>query len=198
MRKRRPVDLTHVEPREIIRVSLETGDKRTAIARYPFKLAEIELHFEKLRADCRQKGRVEAAATVGRLDLPNMREIEELALDWWKGRERGRMPVVRDDNDLNDLIEEDAASLAHPPWGDPDVIASTTGQPLVLAGMVSKPRKVGSVQLQSRTLTLNRGSFTGITGNLRQGFCASTEPGFTAGDHSRGAPLRGPQPSGNV
>ncbi len=114
VRKRRPKDLEHVEARGQIRLSLETSDKRTAIKRYPFKLAEIELGFENQRKELQETGRVGHALSLGKLDLLERADIEVLVADWWSARERIRRPVIRDYDDLAEAvasIDEDTAMI---------------------------------------------------------------------------------------
>lgn len=161
VRKRVPVDLAHVEPRDQIRLSLETSDKRIAITRYPFKLAAIELVFENHRAELRKKGHVGAALTTGRLELLNRQEIEALAADWWRGRERIRTPQLREEDDPSDLIasiEDDAVRLASPLPTDLNPITLAADQLLVQAGMAAERRSVGEIQLSTRSPKVNRGS----------------------------------------
>jgi hypothetical protein len=47
------VDIRHLDTRDQVRVSLDTSDKRKAIARYPQKLPEIQAGFDALRVTSR-------------------------------------------------------------------------------------------------------------------------------------------------
>src|SRR5665213_438444 len=81
LRKRVPQDLRNVERREQVRLSLETSDRREALRKYPFKLAEITLQFESLREHLKRSGRVGSALARGRLDERTSDDLERLALD---------------------------------------------------------------------------------------------------------------------
>lgn len=88
VRKKVPVDLQHVERRDQIRRSLKTKDFRAAVQRYPIKLAEIIVGFDKLRAELRESG-VVMAAHAGNCRLIHERPYRKAFSLLVKGASRG-------------------------------------------------------------------------------------------------------------
>lgn len=148
VRKRVPLDLTQVEPRFSIRLSLETTDRKRAIKLYPFKLAEIEMHFSILRNRLQSAGKTSAALAVGKLERLGQREIEELVTDWWAKRTPARQPVANDPAEVEMLvaeIEQDADAVG-PDARASEVVCGVADSLLVSAGMASRPHAVGMVK----------------------------------------------------
>jgi integrase len=147
VRKRTPVDLQHVERRRSVRYSLDTTSFREAVKRYPFKMAEIQADFERMRHELREQGKVSAALAVGKLERLSEGEIESLAAAWWARREAYRQPQVDEDDPLAVLAEEEAL-LARRDEGDGDPVRNLADRLLVDAGMASKPLRVGRIKTQ--------------------------------------------------
>lgn len=161
LRKRVPADLVHVERRSQIRLSLETADKKVAIRRYPLKLAEMEVGFEKLRTQLREQGRVPAALSSGKLEQLARRDVEGLVLRWWANREPLRHS---EDNDALDpsealhTIEQDLGALDKPHPQEPDPVRSIADQLLVQAGMAAYPQRRGPIRTKVRYPAVDRSS----------------------------------------
>ena len=148
VRKRVPVDIMHAEPRSNIRWSLDTSDKKRAIQRYPFKLAEIEKHFSDLRNRLQSAGRVDAALTVGKLEALSDRDVEKLVSDWWATRVAIREPTAQNPDEIQELvadIESDARVLGTKA-GDSDIVRGLADRLLVDAGTASRPHRVGKIR----------------------------------------------------
>ena len=131
VRKRVPVDLRHAEKREFIRESLGTGDRREAVRRYPVRLAAIEAGFDRLRTELRERGKVSAALTVGKLERLSPREIEALAADWHGRRAQARADAARELLDTPEEVEVTVDAFYGP---SDEAIQSAVDRLLVDAG----------------------------------------------------------------
>ncbi len=160
VRKRVPVDLTHIEKREQIRLSLDTSDKRVAIRRYPAKLAEIERTFTVLRAALQSQGHAEGALAAGKLDKLTRHEIEAIVSAWWEKRSRHRQPHLSAYDSPEELLAELEAETAALRIPDlvADPIGHATDQLLVEAGHRAQARKLGRGQTQVRYPVVDRAS----------------------------------------
>lgn len=155
VRKRVPLDLKHVDPRFQVRLSLDTADRRTAIQRYPLKLAEITVGFEKKRAELQERGAVAAALARGRLEDLGRVEIEQLVAKWWTGRKACRAPVIEAGDDYSEIVtalEADAARA-------PEDAVPLADRLLVEAGMAAYPHKVGQMQSAALYPAVDRNTF---------------------------------------
>lgn len=144
--KRVPVDLRHVHPREHERRSLRTSERRTAIQRYPLKLAEITLGFEKLRVELREKGTIAAALSRGRLEDLSRNEIEQLVAKWWGLR--GPFPPPEIDEHLEPA--EVAAACDEDAVRAEEAAPSVADRLLVDAGMAASPWRVENGPIRTR------------------------------------------------
>ena len=158
VRKRVPTDLVGLETRGQIRLSLETADRKTAIKRYPSKLAEIEAHFDGLRNRLQRMGPIESALAVGKLEQLGQRELELIVSDWWRAREDARRPTVEHTDDLATLvaeIEEDVRHLGGDPTNN-DTVRGVVDALLLRAGIAAKPLLIGSRATSVRYPTVDR------------------------------------------
>ena len=149
VRKRVPIDLVHVEKRSQIRLSLDTQKVREAVKRYHFRLAEIEIGFETLRNELRERGKVSGALAVGKLERLSRGEIEALVADWWTARTAYRtLPVSGDNDDPMALLEEEERFLVHGHEAGADPVQSVADRLLVDAGIAAQPLRVGKIKTQ--------------------------------------------------
>lgn len=149
VRKRVPADLQHIEPRESIRVSLGTRDKREAIQRYPLKLAEIEAGFARLREELLSKSFVDVALATARIEDLGRAAIEGLVRQWWMDRAELRQPKWRDGQSvaevLADLDDDERLSTIAADEGR-DLATEMADQLLVNAGAASRPHRAGTIK----------------------------------------------------
>ncbi len=159
VRKRVPVDLAAVEKRASLRFSLETFDRRTAIKRYPFKLAEIEAHFEQLRNRLQTMEPIEAALVSGKLECLQPKQIEAVVADWWRSRDAARKPYVKGAESIAALIadvDDDAHRVSAD--GNCEVVRSVADRLLVEAGMVARPHRAGAITGRVQQPNVSRSS----------------------------------------
>lgn len=155
VRKRVPADLRHVDTRWQVRRSLGTSNLREAVRLYPDKMAEITREFEQQRADLGRHDRVTQALLTAKLERLSRAEIDGLVWAWWEKRAAARQPRVDDFEviDTLEVIEDDLKELAASRNEEADPVAD---QLLVDAGMVSHPRKFGSIVTASRSPQVDR------------------------------------------
>jgi integrase len=159
VRKRVPVDLVGVEKRASLRFSLDTADRRSAIKRYPFKLAEIEAYFAKLRERLRMMGPIEGALALGKLERLRQGQIEAVVSDWWRRREAARTPVVEEPEEVAALVADVEHDARHVGTGaDCEVVRSVADRLLVDAGMAVRPHRVGAIIARVRQPDVDRGT----------------------------------------
>jgi integrase len=155
VRKRVPVDLIGLEKRSQLRFSLETSDLRTAKKRYPFKLSEIELHFETLRNRLQKMSAMESAVVSGKLERLRTSEIEALVSDWWGKRESARQPAVEQSEELSgllaDVVDDSLQSGA-------ETVQSVADALLVDAGVLAQFHRVGAITTRVRYPVVDRGT----------------------------------------
>ncbi|OWK33655.1 site-specific integrase [Sphingomonas dokdonensis] len=159
VRKRVPVDLVGVEKRASLRFSLDTADLRTAIKRYPFKLAEIESHFDKLRERVRIMGPIAGALALGKLERLRHGQIEAVVSDWWRRREEARRPVSEEPEEIAAIVADVEHDARHVGAGaDCMVVRSAADRLLVDAGIAVRPLRVGSITAKVPQPDVDRGS----------------------------------------
>lgn len=149
VRKRIPIDLRHIDPRDSIRVSLGTTDKREAIRLYYLKLAEITAGFEQMREALRARPFVEAALSTARIEDLGRTAIEGLVRDWWQGRAALRAPETLAGEDLGmALASRDAEELLQKRSVEEgrDLASEVADRLLVEAGHASRPHRVGKIK----------------------------------------------------
>jgi integrase len=157
VRKRVPVDLVGLEKRASLRVSLDTADLRTAKKRYPFKLAEIEAHFDALRNRLQTMGATETVLAAGKIERLRERDIDAIVSDWWQRREAARRPEINDADELAEVvieIERDAQYVLA--GAESEVVYSVADALLVHAGFPARSHRVGAIATQVRYPTIDR------------------------------------------
>lgn len=161
VRKRIPADLQHVDPRESIRVSLGTTDKREAVRLYHLKLAEIEMGFKRLREDIRSRPFVETTLATGRIQDLGSAALEALVRDWWGKREPFRKAPSDASNCLENPLHDlhaDAAMMAQAKAEGRDLAANLADRLLVEAGVKSARHRVGKIKTAVRYPVVDRDS----------------------------------------
>lgn len=159
VRKRVPIDLRPLAARDQVRLSLETGERRLAVQRYPFKLAEIERGFDELRQDHRALGKVERSLRTGQLEALTWSELGELASEWWDRRSAARTPDPEDLSDVPALvvqIDDDLQRSLSPRLEDGDVVEALVDRLLVQAGVPARPMKAGVMRTRALYPDLDR------------------------------------------
>jgi hypothetical protein len=146
VRIRVPTDLSHLDKREHVVVALRTSDRREALSRYKQVVGTIERGFEQMRLQAASEDRVAAALRKGRLDLLDSADVEALARQWFEQR-RGLAKAAVGTGDVTIQDERDglAAELGDPE-GSLETAQHATDRLLVAAGVLARPRTLGSRQ----------------------------------------------------